>query len=121
VRLPDDAIVVIAAADVPTTFALLAAAAHLAEEVDLPVWGLIIDREGGAPRPWVDDLPELLARELRFVSPRDLAAWRLDRLPVTVVLRGGRLRHAVPGAMTARQLREHLWLFCVEDRLSRRG
>ncbi|HWO69137.1 MAG TPA: hypothetical protein VNP94_00055 [Actinomycetota bacterium] len=112
-RVGKDTIIVAASADAPTTFALLVAAHHFGEEVGLPTSGIIVDRQGGAAPPWVDDLPDPLAHELRFVSPRDLAAWNLDRLPVTLVVRGGRLRHVVPGPMTARQLRDHLWVFCA--------
>ena len=108
VHVDDDRIVVVASADAPTTFALLVAAHHFADEVDLRLSGIMVDPESGADPAWMDDLPDPLAHALRFVSPRDLAAWNLDRLPVTLVVRGGRLRHAVHGTMTARQLREQI-------------
>lgn len=107
---PDGLILSLASGSGGSSFAAVTTAASLATETGLRFRAYLSAAKGRTP-----DWLELCSPEVReataLLSPRQFDRFGLTQQPVTVLLWAGLVKHAVPGALTVSQLREHFRVF----------
>jgi len=86
------------------------AAASLATETGLRFRAYLSAAKGGAP-DWLDLCSPEVREATTLLTPRQFDRFGLTQQPVTVLLWDGLVKHAVPGALTVSQLREHFPVF----------
>lgn len=107
---PDGLILSLASASGGSSFAAVTAASSLATETGLRFRAYLSAAKGGAP-DWLDLCSPEVREATTLLTPRQFDRFGLTQQPVTVLLWDGRVKHAVPGALTVSQIREHFRVF----------